>query len=104
MDPLTFQVSRRDHQALVRVSGDLDMNGVLRLEPALNEIMAGGDVQRLTLDLSDVTSIDSMAMTLLIETYASARRNDLELRLRRVPADSQPVVRIAAIEQAVAPA
>jgi anti-anti-sigma factor len=102
MEPLTFQVKCDEHQALVRVSGDLDMTGVLRLEPALNEVMARGDLQQITLELSGLTSIDTMAMTLMIETYTQAQRNDLELRLRRGPGAAQPVLRLAAIDQVLA--
>jgi anti-anti-sigma factor len=98
MDPLSFQVHRHDNRAEVRVSGALDMNGVLRLEPVLNEVIAAGDVRHLTLDLSGLAAIDSMAMALLIETYASAQRNDLELRLRRLRDDARPVLKIVGPE------
>jgi anti-anti-sigma factor len=94
MDPLSFDVQRQADRAEVRVSGTLDMNGILRLEPVLNEVIAAGDLRHLTLDLSGLASIDSMAMTLLIETYASAQRNDLELRLRRLRNDARPALEI----------
>jgi anti-anti-sigma factor len=98
MDPMTFHVHRDADQAVVRVAGNLDMSGVLRLEPVLSEVIAAGDVRSLTLDLSDLATIDSMAITLLIETYASAQRNDLELRLRRLRNYPQPVLRIVGAE------
>jgi anti-anti-sigma factor len=100
MDPVTVQVNRRERLAVLRPSGDLDISAVLDLAPALSEILADGDVCRLTLELSDVTSIDLTAMTLMIDTCAQARRDDLELRLCRRAANAQPVLRTAAIEQA----
>jgi anti-anti-sigma factor len=98
MDPLTFHVHRDVDRAEVRVAGNLDMSGVLRLEPVLNEVIAAGDVRSLTLDLSGLAAIDSMAITLLIETYACAERNDLELRLRRRRNETRPVLRIVGAE------
>lgn len=98
MNPMTFHVHRDAHHAEVRVAGNLDMNGVLRLEPVLSEVIAAGDVRLLTLDLSGLATIDSMAIALLMETYASAQRNDLELRLRRLRNDAQPRLRIVGAE------
>ena len=94
MDPFSFDVHRQSDQAVVRVSGALDMNGVLRLEPVLSEVIAAGEVRHLTLDLSGLASIDSTAMALLIDTYTRAERNDLELRLRRLRDEAEPVLKI----------
>jgi anti-anti-sigma factor len=102
MTPLTFQMNRHEQQAVVHVAGDLDMDGVLRLEPALNEAFARGDVAQVTLDLTDLSLIDSMAMALIIEAYNGARRHNIELRLRRGRGRARPIVRIAAIEQMLA--
>ena len=94
MDPFSFDVHRQSDQAVVRVSGALDMNGILRLEPVLSEVIAAGEVRHLTLDLSGLASIDSTAMALLIDTYANAERDDLELRLRRLRDNADPVLKI----------
>jgi anti-anti-sigma factor len=94
MEPLSFQVHREDGRAEVRVAGTLDMDGILRLEPVLHDVISSGEVRHITLDLSGLASLDSMAMALLIDTYASAQRNDLELRLRRLRDDARPVLRI----------
>jgi len=94
MDPFSFDVLRQSDQAVVRVSGALDINGILRLEPVLSEVIAAGEVRHLTLDLSGLASIDSTAMALLIDTYTRAERNDLELRLRRLRDEAEPVLKI----------
>ena len=99
MDPFSFDIHRDADQAVVRVSGALDMSGVLRLEPVLNEVVAAGEVRQLTLDLSGLAEIDATAMALLIESYRSAQRDDLELRLRRLRDDARPVLKIVGPDQ-----
>ena len=67
--------------AIVRIQGDLDMGGVLRLEQEITRLIDNDRVPALTLDLSDVTFIDSTGLGLVINTEQSARDRGVELRL-----------------------
>ncbi len=81
-EQLSYETERGDAGgATVRIHGDLDMGGVLRLEQEISRLIEQEGVPALTLDLSEVTFIDSTGLGLVINTEQSARERALELRL-----------------------
>jgi anti-sigma B factor antagonist len=64
-----FSVDRRPGAIDVRVSGDLDMAGVFRLEPALDELGEDLDAVDVSIDLRPATFIDSSGMGLLLNAH-----------------------------------
>ena len=80
-DELLYETERADGAATVRVQGDLDMGGVLRLEQELTRLIESERVPTLTLDLSGVTFIDSTGLGLVINTEQTARQEGVALTL-----------------------
>ena len=67
-----------DGTALLRLSGELDINTRDDLREALVAAVGTGDV---VIDLDEVTFIDSEALGALIEGYNAARANGTGFRL-----------------------
>ena len=84
-EELRYETERRDGGATVRIEGDLDMGGTLRLEQELTRLLDRDRVPTLTLDLSHVTFIDSTGLGLIINTEQAARQDGVDLRLVRGP-------------------
>ncbi len=80
-EELNYETEQRDDTATVRIQGDLDMGGMLRLEQELTRLIERDRVRDLTLDLSDVTFIDSTGLGLIINTDQSARQEGFALHL-----------------------
>src|SRR5215217_3251208 len=64
-----FSVDQRPGAIDVRVHGDLDMNGVFRLEPALDALGDDLGATQVCIDLRPATFIDSSGMSLLVDAY-----------------------------------
>src|SRR4051812_19010112 len=84
-EELRYATERHGDSATVRIEGDLDMSGMLRLEQELTRLIDRDRVAELTLDLSRVTFIDSTGLGLIINTDQSARQDGVALRLVRGP-------------------
>ena len=84
---LEYDTERDDDGAVVRIRGDLDMSGTLRLEQELTRLIERDHVGRLTLDLSGVRFIDSTGLGLVINTEQAARQDGIALEL--VPASRE---------------
>ena len=80
-DELTYETDRADGVATVRIRGELDMSGTLRLEQELTRLTEQERVPELTLDLSRVTFIDSTGLGMIINTDQAARQEGFTLRL-----------------------
>ena len=93
-----FHVSSSDaDEPVVEVSGNLDMDATLRLEPVLDKLLAAGpDV--LTIDLSRLTFMDSTGLGMLVEVLEHARRGEVELRLERPPHGVGRVIELTGLD------
>ncbi len=80
-EELQYQTERADGRATVRIQGDLDMGGMLRLEQEISRLVERDRVPALTLDLSRVSFIDSTGLGLIINTDQAARQEGFELAL-----------------------
>ena len=80
-EDLRYATERDGRTATVRIQGDLDMGGMLRLEQELTRLIERDRVEELTLDLREVTFIDSTGLGLIINTDQSARQEGFALRL-----------------------
>jgi anti-sigma B factor antagonist len=64
--PFTFEISRDEGRVTVVPSGELDMAGTLKLEPALDDVLRDAPPDLLVVDLRDVDFIDSVGLRLLV--------------------------------------
>ena len=83
------------------LSGELDMNGVLRAEPEITRLLDDAATERLVLDLREVTFLDSTGLGLILQTDQRAREQGVALELRPGPPSVQRVFQMAGIEDAL---
>jgi len=80
-EDLTYETERDGDAGTIRIHGDLDMSGMLRLEQEITRLAERERVRELTLDLSEVTFIDSTGLGLIINTHQSAEQEGFALHL-----------------------
>ncbi len=80
--PTRFEITEASESAdlLLSIAGELDLNTVPELARRVEDGL-GEEVGRVTLDLSELTFMDSSGLRLLIELNQRAGRDDWELRL-----------------------
>jgi anti-anti-sigma factor len=83
-DALTIDVREENGTVVVGMSGELDINGVIKARAAIDAALAGGP-RRLVLDASSLDYIDSSGIALLILCTHKAQ----EVRVR----NPTPIVR-----------
>lgn len=93
MRPATFDVTHRPDAAgvTVAVGGELDMQTVADLQRVLEEFLVA-TIEELTLDLQEVTFMDSTALKLMIELSEQADAESWRLRLIAPRRDSAMLV------------
>ena len=69
-----------EDESVVEVSGEIDLHARAELVTAINQALTAG--QRLVIDLSQTTLIDSTALTALLEAWRSQNEAGQELVLR----------------------
>lgn len=72
VDWLSLSSERRGHEATVTVKGELDLATAPVLDDELRGLLADGTC-RLTVDLSEMTFIDSTGLTTLVRALSAAR-------------------------------
>jgi anti-sigma B factor antagonist len=95
---LSFEIARDDGRATVAIAGDLDMDGALRLEPQLDALLGDPQLDLLVLDLASVDFIDSVGLSVLIETHTRAQSGGPRLEITRPSANVRRIVRLAGYE------
>ena len=88
-DLVTFDVSRSDGWAAVCAVGEIDSTTAPLLSQHLTELL-DSDVRELTVDLRQVSFLDSAGLCVLATTHRRAVRQDVQMR---VVASSRAVVR-----------
>jgi anti-sigma B factor antagonist len=86
-NPLQLSVRHGDGAIDVVVSGDLDMAGVFKLEPVLDELGPELVDTEVVIDLRPTTFIDSSGIGLLVS--ANERLNERGARVRLLPGTSE---------------
>jgi anti-anti-sigma factor len=80
-DVLRLEVSEDSGRAVVRASGEVDLDSSSALRAALARLLVAG--RHIVLDLSGVTFIDASGIGVLVGARRSAVRSGLTLALRR---------------------
>ena len=79
-EELRHEIEREAGEPCVRVSGDLDMNGTLRLEGVLDDLLDEAP-ERILIDLSGASFVDSTGMNLLFSFERDARSRGIAVEL-----------------------
>ncbi len=93
-DEFRFDLRKEGHDAELRIFGEFDMTGVLRVEPELTQVLEAGDLERLVLDLSGLDFVDSTGLGVIIDLDQRARRGDFELSIVPGPRQVQRVFEV----------
>lgn len=84
---MTVTIERKDSAILVQ--GPLDISSVAQALEQIEPLMSGGGRQ--TVDLSGVERIDSAGLAFLVELLRRAKRVDVSLEFRNVPAHMKAI-------------
>lgn len=92
--PLSIDVSHSGPDAVVTVAGEIDPHTAAPLTEALDGLAGTDDLQRVVLDLSGVTFVDSSGLRVLLTARERFAERDIHFSLR---APSEPVRRLLEI-------
>jgi anti-anti-sigma factor len=97
MSDFRFETSQQGDDHLVRLFGAFDITGFKQLDEELRGIQANGR-QTVTLDLRQLTFIDSSGIRAILRAYARARTLGERLRLIAGPDRVQKVFQITRLD------
>lgn len=80
---VSHDVREAGDRVTVRLRGELDWRGRLRVEPVLEVAVDRAAGRALVVDLTEVSFVDSSGVSLLIETAERARAAGLDLEIER---------------------
>jgi anti-sigma B factor antagonist len=95
---LVVTAERADDVHHIRLSGELDIGTVNRVEAELARAEAG-DARSIVLDLSGLTFMDSTGVRLVLEAHARSRADSNRLRLRRGSAAVQRIFELSGVTE-----
>lgn len=97
-DDVAITVERRDRVALVILVGDVDFRSVPRLRETLTDLLTEGH-ERIVLDLSRLTWIDSLGLGVLVAAWKRARAAGTALVLWRPSSKAGAVLKISRLDR-----
>ena len=97
MEQQHIDVTRAGEGATAAVRGEFDMAATFTIEPALERVLVEPGVERLTVDLGEVSFIDSTGVGVLIRVNDEARDRGIELTIAPGPPEVQRVFEVAGL-------
>lgn len=94
-------VTREGERTKAALSGDFDMAATFTVEPALERALEEPGVSALTLDLSELSFIDSTGIGVLCRLEAEARARGVELAIVPGPRHVQRVFELTGVSDAL---
>src|SRR5262249_34912111 len=94
--PFTCRVSTAGEQALVELGGELDRAAAPELERELERLLEQ-PLRRLTLDLAEVSFLDSSGLGALCRAQEVSEQRGVDLRLVSVPEHARRVLEITGL-------
>jgi anti-anti-sigma factor len=101
--PTAFHFDIDDHEdgVAVRLHGDFDANGVLRLEPALDQVGRTAPPDQVVFDLRGLTFVDSAGLGLLVAADQRLRAAGVGTRFLRPPERVMRIFTLTALDEAL---
>jgi anti-anti-sigma factor len=90
-DRSNVEIVKDGAEARAALSGEFDMNATFTVEPALERVVADPALERLTVDLSRLTFIDSTGIGVLLRLQSDAASRNVALALVPGPPEVQRV-------------
>ncbi|HKC27080.1 MAG TPA: STAS domain-containing protein [Jatrophihabitans sp.] len=97
MTELTVHSSADGDRSTLAVAGELDLGSVAELRQHAEDELASRHIRTLTLDLSELTFIDSSGLGLLVELKRTAATAKVTMEIVNVPAGPARVISIAGL-------
>lgn len=97
-DEFSFDLRTEGSDAELRIFGEFDMTGVLRVESELSRLLEAKAIDRLVLDLGGVDFVDSTGLGVIIDLDQRARRGEFELSIIPGPRHVQRVFEVTKLE------
>ena len=97
MESEHIRVTAQEGRATAALRGEFDMAATFTVEPALEEAMDAPGLEALTLDLGDVTFIDSTGVGVLLRVHEETGRRGIELEIEPGPPEVHRVFTVAGL-------
>jgi anti-sigma B factor antagonist len=94
---LTVRSSADGDRSVLAVAGELDLSSIADLRERAEAELASGRFRTLSLDMSELTFIDSSGLGLLVELRRSAATANMALEIVNVPPGPARVISIAGL-------
>jgi anti-anti-sigma factor len=88
-------------EATVPIAGEFEMARTFTVEPELERTLARPGLERLTVDLSDTTFIDSTGIGVILRLASDAQTRGVELAIVPGPPEVQRVFETAGLADAL---
>jgi anti-anti-sigma factor len=92
-----FEITVDGAEARAALSGDFDMNATFTVEPALERVLDEPGLEALTVDLSELSFIDSTGMGVLVRLHSESSSRGVDLALVPGPPQVQRVFETAGL-------
>lgn len=96
-----FELNTEHREAVLKVFGEFDMTGVLRVEPELGRLLETHELDSMLLDLSGLDFIDSTGLGVIIDLDQRARSGDFELSIVPGPRHVQRVFEVTMLSESL---
>ncbi len=97
-DEFRFDLRTEGSDAELRIFGEFDMTGVLRVESELSQLLEAEEIDRFLLDLGGVDFVDSTGLGVIIDLDQRARRGEFELSIIPGPRHVQRVFEVTKLD------
>lgn len=96
-----FELRNEGRVLELKVFGEFDMTGVLRVEPELGRALEAGDFDSMVLDLSGLEFVDSTGLGVIIDLDRRAQAGEFELSIIPGPRHVQRVFEVTMLSDAL---
>ncbi len=97
-DEFRFDLRKEGSDAELRIFGEFDMTGVLRVESELSQVLEAQGIDHFLLDLAGVDFVDSTGLGVIIDLDQRARRGEFELSIIPGPRHVQRVFEVTKLD------
>ena len=97
METEHIEVTARIGRTTVALRGEFDMSATFTVEPALEEALKTPGLEALTLDLGELTFIDSTGVGVLLRVHEETEQRGIELAIEPGPPEVQRVFAVAGL-------
>lgn len=88
------------HTAVLKLVGDVDTASTGRFALQAQRMLADEDVQRMAVDMAEVTFIDSSGIALLVQIRAACARAGILLELTRPARNTRSLLKLSGLTDA----